>query len=310
MFRGTSPCEINHVQSDLVINSGALIAFPHTCREAAFFYARRGLPVFPVNGKVPYPRTRGFHEATTDAEQISWWWRRWPEANVAIPTGSPSGWTVLDIDGRHDGFASLRHLQAMLQHRLLDLHQAPYAVLATRTAHTGSGRHLVFRSPEEPVLCCTVQFVGLPGIDLRGEGGYIVVPPSLHPNGRHYRWHSFAPIAPFPSLLLDLVRQRERFRCLYPRQDMPLAVRGGLAEPSQLADPAYWLERALQRARVGTRHTCALWLACRLIQQARLTPAQAEPYLRAYAARVPGGGHDYPVSDALRCLSWAHAQLS
>nr|BBH91763.1 hypothetical protein KTC_65140 [Thermosporothrix sp. COM3] len=269
--------------------------------------------MFPVNGKVPYPRTRGFHEATTDAEQISWWWRRWPEANVAIPTGSPSGWTVLDIDGRHDGFASLRHLQAMLQHRLLDLHQAPYAVLATRIAHTGSGRHLVFRSPD-PHLRCTVQFAGLPGIDLRGEGGYIVVPPSLHPNGRHYRWHSFAPIAPFPSLLLDLVRQRERFRRLALARSHP-ALSAPSQQPAstrgaQSITPDDWLARALQRARVGTRHTCALWLACRLIQQARLTPAQAEPYLRAYAARVPGAGHDYPVSDALRCLSWAHAQLS
>lgn len=48
-------------------------AFPQACQEAALLYAQGGIPVFPVHGKVPFPRTKGFHDATTDSDVIGWW---------------------------------------------------------------------------------------------------------------------------------------------------------------------------------------------------------------------------------------------
>src|SRR5947207_203617 len=73
--------------------------------NAALEYARRGLPVFPVTprGKMPLISCRdggrGFKDATTDVEQVSQWWTRWPHANIGMPTGWPSGVYVIDLDG-------------------------------------------------------------------------------------------------------------------------------------------------------------------------------------------------------------------
>src|ERR1019366_5905262 len=86
-------------------------------QAAAQWYAKRGLPVFPVhsapNGACScgvgrcknsgkHPRTaHGFKDATIDAGQIGEWWRKWPNANIAIPTGGISGFLVLDVDPRN-----------------------------------------------------------------------------------------------------------------------------------------------------------------------------------------------------------------
>jgi hypothetical protein len=154
----------------------------------------------------------------------------------------------------------------------------------------------------------TVQFAGLDGIDLRGDGGYIVVAPSLHPNGQRYCWLSLIPPAPFPDLLLGLLEQQERLQRLETARRQPASVlhqHSRSSEVRRISDPNFWLQKAVQRARVGTRHTCALWLACRLIEHVGLTPPQAEPYLRQYVDLVPGGNEDYPLADALKCLEWA-----
>lgn len=107
--------------------------------------------------------------------EIRDWFRRWPEAGVAIVTGEISGLVVLDVDPAHGGEESLQQLQARFG-----------PLPATVEAETGGGgRHLYFRHPGGVVR----NRVGLaPGIDLRAEGGYVVAPPSLHPNGKPYAW--------------------------------------------------------------------------------------------------------------------------
>jgi hypothetical protein len=79
--------------------------------DAALGYARRGLPVFPVRGKSPLTE-HGFRDASTDTDAIGEWWSRFPDANVAIPTGSVSRLVVLDVDPRHGGNESLAALEA------------------------------------------------------------------------------------------------------------------------------------------------------------------------------------------------------
>lgn len=275
----------------------------HSCLEAALLYANRyRLPVFPVRGKVPFPGTKGFKDASLDSDVIRSWWKTWPDANVAIPTGAASRWLVMDFDGPA-GLDSLRCLEAMARHRAADLQQAYRPLRETLIARTRRGVHLVYEYPVQGMRN-TVEFAGLAGVDVRGEGGYIVVAPSLHPDGYRYRWLSFRRPASLPQIALDLQARR---RSNTAQAGIPHPTSGGSHSP-QPGNPEDFLTRALARAQVGSRHTCALWLAWRLIRDAKLTIAQAEDYMRAYVRAVPGGGEDYPLADALQCLYWVAEQ--
>jgi hypothetical protein len=159
--------------------------------EAALQYAGRGWHVFPLHsvkdgrctcgrdcrkqtGK--HPRLRGgFKVATIDARQIEAWWHKWPDANIGIATGAVSGLVVIDIDGA-DGRATLRAL--IEQHEVLP---------RTEIAETARGHHFYFamQSHCPPIPCSTGG-----GLDVRGDGGYAVAPPSLHVTGHVYQWCS------------------------------------------------------------------------------------------------------------------------
>lgn len=140
-----------------------------------------------------HPRTaHGLRDASTDADVIARWWRRWPHANVGVVTGASSSTMVLDVD-LPDGPGALAALER-------DHGRLP----ATLQQRTGSGgRQLFFRLPPGGVgnragLCA--------GLDVRGDGGYVVVPPSVHRSGRRYRWIHRQPPAAAPGWLVDLVR--------------------------------------------------------------------------------------------------------
>src|SRR5262249_38798879 len=144
--------------------------------EHALAYARLGWPVFPVKiTKRPYT-THGFKDASLDEEQIKAWWKSWPFAGIGCSTGQVSGFWVLDIDPRHGGDLSL---ETLIQ---------AYGVLPdTRESRTGGGgRHLYFRWPSDraPRNKQSIE----PGIDTRGDGGYVVLPPSRHHKGGAYAW--------------------------------------------------------------------------------------------------------------------------
>jgi hypothetical protein len=273
--------------------------------KAALLYAQAGLLVFPLRPreKVPIVK-RGLHAATTDEKQIERWWWQFPQANIGIPTGRPSGWIVLDVDPRHGGCDSLKKLQQIFQHHAdaSCRNESPLKTLAQRTG--GGGLHLVFstRNDLDRALRNTVRFAGYPGLDLRAEGGYIVVAPSQHASGERYGWMNKMQPRLFPDLLVVLTRARQRGYSS-PTRDTGQLVSGAIKPPRR--DPAYWLRLALAFAHEGTRHHYALFLACRLLQEAGLSPAQAELWLRNYARQVPHGRHPYPVTDVLACLDWA-----
>ena len=145
---------------------------------AALAYAEAGLAVFPLKPGSKVPATLdGLKSATCDAEQVRAWWQRWPDANVAVRTGGESGLVVLDVDVQRGGAGTLAKLERA--HGRLP-----------RTAETltgGGGRHLLFRHPGREVRN-SVDKLG-PGLDVRGDEGYIVAPPSIHDeSGRPYRW--------------------------------------------------------------------------------------------------------------------------
>jgi hypothetical protein len=197
---------------------------PGSTREAALDYARRGWAVFPLHsvkdgtctcgnracdspGK--HPRTeRGFKDATTDEAVIRAWWGRWHSANVGIRTGTESGLVVVDVDPRHGG-----SIEAV---------EAAFGPLPTtpRALTGGGGTHLFFALPGFAVR----NRVGiLAGVDVRGDGGYIVAPPSRHASGGNYRWDealdpSRAKPAPLPSRLCHALGQKQP-RLTQPRSD-------------------------------------------------------------------------------------------
>jgi putative DNA primase/helicase len=138
--------------------------------ELAARYAANGWPVFPVQprGKEPLTST-GFKAATTDAAQVSKWWDTWPDANVACVPGQ-TGHIVIDIDGP-EGEAAARALGLLSE--------------PTLTVTTARGRHLWFKHPGG-----TIGNVPLADhLDVRGDAGYVLLPPSVHPTGAVYRWH-------------------------------------------------------------------------------------------------------------------------
>ena len=170
---------------------------PHL--QAALYYASRGWHVFPTHTAVDgrcscgsvecgspgkHPRTRaGLQDATTDREQIVQWWTRWPGANVAIRTGVVSGLLVLDLDAKHgDPDAMIAAVEVLAG---ADCPQTTVSLTG------GGGRHLLFAlDPDGGTAANSSGRLGA-GIDVRGENGYIVAPPSLHKSGQTYAWAEY-----------------------------------------------------------------------------------------------------------------------
>ena len=131
---------------------------------AALAYAGRGLPVFPCNPATKRPLTaNGFKDAAADEQTIRAWWSRWPQAMIGVPTGSPSGGWVLDVD------------DPALFERSCRLELPP-----TRRCSTGKGYHLWFRHDAKLPVRNTQTInrgsekvwplADLPGAEVRGEG--------------------------------------------------------------------------------------------------------------------------------------------
>jgi hypothetical protein len=120
-----------------------------------------------------HPRVSGWTErASTDPEEIAGWWRRWPEANVGVVTGAASGIVALDVDPEHGGAATLRRYGSLPE--------------TAQSLTGGGGWHYLFRHPDGEVPNSAGELG--PGLDIRGDGGFVVAPPSVHASGRMYRW--------------------------------------------------------------------------------------------------------------------------
>jgi hypothetical protein len=163
----------------------------------ALAYAARGLPVFPCQEGSKLPLTaHGCRDATTDPQAIRRWWKKSPRANVAVATGGRLA--VLDVDGEPGAF-NLAQLE--IEH----------GTIVTATSKTWTGHHLWFRVPEGVEIGCSTGRVG-GGLDVRGEGGYILAPPSLHPAGITYAWAVQEALAVMPEWLVELARKPDRAR--------------------------------------------------------------------------------------------------
>lgn len=202
---------------------------------AALSYASRGWPVIPIHGYIPevgctcegtiagckpgkHPHIRDWVErASLDSKTITRWYSEWPDANVGVRTGD--GMFALDIDPDHGGDETLAALER--EHdRLPD---------TVESLSGGGGRHLWFLSDGLPVPN-SVSKIGSAlgdGLDVRGDGGLVVVPYSIHQSGRRYEWESChgpddVPLARAPAWLLDAARRPpQRLRGRAPLVSLP-----------------------------------------------------------------------------------------
>lgn len=144
--------------------------------RAALWYARHGWHIFPLRPwtKEPFAKL-GVYQATTNLARISAWWRCWPQANIGLHCGG-SGILALDADAYKDTYAGDSLLSWENEETVTNL-------------TGGGGTHLLFRMPDVARYGnATGQLPA--GVDVRGYGGYIVLPPSIHPNGRRYQWEA------------------------------------------------------------------------------------------------------------------------
>jgi hypothetical protein len=150
------------------------IATPNSqFREAAIWYAKNGLPVFPLRPRSKKPLTQhGFKDAVTDLKQIERWWTHTPNANIGIQLGARSRLLLLDLDYRG----------AAVVHERNDLIRLFGPIPDTAEVVTGSGgRHIYFRYDGSKVPREIAK-----GVELKAHGAYSVAPPSIHPNGTEY----------------------------------------------------------------------------------------------------------------------------
>lgn len=170
--------------------------------EAARWYASRGLKSFPVtlNGtkKQPLKGSNGFYDATDNPAILADWFDKRNPPALGVRTGAESGVFVIDADPKNGGMETL-----------YEMFGGPANLPDTWQSETPSGgRHVWFKHPGYPIQCK----VGLlEGIDVRGDGGYVVAPPSIRPDGPCYRWiEDLRPgpceLAEAPDWLLDMVR--------------------------------------------------------------------------------------------------------
>lgn len=168
-------------------------------KEWALWYAGMGLAVFPVQARGKAPLTpHGCKDAATVRKQIEVWWDRWPEANIGIATGS--GLMVVDVDSHEaDGKASMKEWEAVNG-------KLPMTWIS-RTG--GGGLHVFFQTDEAVRNRAGV----LPGVDIRGVGGLIVAPPSIHESGKRYEWIKSPreqALAVAPDTLIELCMGRKK----------------------------------------------------------------------------------------------------
>lgn len=166
--------------------------------EFALAYAEMGWHVIPLHSVIygpngpqcscrknctspaKHPLTpNGLKNATTRPDWIKAWWHKWPHANIGIVTGEISNLIVIDVDNKNGGEFSLEKVEE-------ENGRLPH----TLEVITGSGgMHFFFKHPGKPITNKAGTILGK-GIDIRGDGGYVVAAPSVHISGNNYEWEA------------------------------------------------------------------------------------------------------------------------
>lgn len=140
--------------------------------EAALAYSEKGFSVIPIRpDKQPFIQWKEFQKRRATKEEIKKWVSQWPGAMIGIVTGEISGVFVVDCDSE----AAYQKIQELLPDSFI-----------TCIAKTPRGYHLYLIYPKGQVIGNAAGI--MPGVDVRGEGGYIIAPPSVNAEGKAYTW--------------------------------------------------------------------------------------------------------------------------
>ncbi len=217
-----------------------------------------GKPDCGKPGKHPHIK-KWQNEGTDDPDVIKGWFRKWPDMNIGVQTGSASRLIVIDVDPRHGGDDSLHEREK--EHGELP---------PTKEVLTGGGgRHLPFKYDGK--IKNSVGKLG-PGLDIRGENGFVVAPPSVHESGRKYEWEVAGYDTEMPELPSWVV----------DRLDEPTV--GGLA--SDLREPIPH----------GERQAAAVSFAGTLLKRFGPDPERIFPHLRLFIDENAEDGGNCPDS--------------
>ncbi len=212
------------------------------CLAAALRYAGAGWPVLPVIPGEKVPATpHGFHDASTDPDRITAWWKASPGRNVGIATGAP-GPDVLDID-RHPGGSGFPALNHLLREGIVP---RPLAIVRT----PGGGIHAYFKGTGQ-----RNGHVPAEHVDFRSRGGYVVAPPSVV-GGRRYQVARHEP----GEATFDWDAAR---KVLDPQPERPKPAREPAADgPRDVTHLAGWVASQPE----GNRNAGLFWAACRAVE--------------------------------------------
>jgi putative DNA primase/helicase len=154
--------------------------------DAALSYASRNLAVFPCEKKHPLIAS-GFKAASKNPTHVREWWQRWPDAQIALPTGKVNRLFVIDVDGP-DGASAFAKVNA-----------PETFTVETSPCHF----QFWFQQPDGIKTRCSASVIA-PQLDTRGDGGYTIAPPSVHhETGKPYRIIQDVPWVDIPSFFLD-----------------------------------------------------------------------------------------------------------
>ncbi len=271
-----------------------------TALEAAIGYRRRGWSVIPLRGEgTVEERKRPLleswepyqHQRPTE-ETIREWWAKWPTANLGLVMGKISGLVALDLDGLHAA-------------RLV--RQAGVLLPKTAAVQTGRGFHALFRHPGTKVANRTKLLSDghASAVDVRGDGGYIVAPPSIHGSGRRYLW--VVPpeegVAELPPGLLALLEQPAHYANDPSKSDVGWveAAMAGVAEGQRNETAArlagYWMavtsgnESATRVVMHEWARRCIPPMAERELDATIASIARRDTHQRRHEAEKPTQGH-------------------
>ncbi len=263
--------------------------------QAAAAYAAYGFPVFPckptsdkaAGSKAPFlpgESAPGAHDgghwlASTEANTVAGWWRRWPTALIGFPTGRRTGTVVIDLDTKERSAAvMLNALRAYCGGGLSAFDPQSHVLLHPAIAVTQSGGlHLYFAWDEaRPVKNRAGLFrvpikegtasPDLDHIDVRGEGGYVIAPPSVMDNGRAYVWKVRPAKGDNGRWLLPPLPAR-LWRVLSPppaAAPRPVAAYRPGQRSAYVEAKISGVLRTLREAREGERNAVIFWAACRM----------------------------------------------
>lgn len=206
-----------------------------TLGKAAEALARHGYYVFPLKPRGKTPIIKAWRtNSSNKIDTIREWWGKHPDANIGIDVGK-SHKVVIDLDLK-DGVNGPASWADLTQRLGLTVH--------TAISLTGGGGQHLFFDAGELAIGNSQSKLG-PGIDVRGDGGYIVAPPSIHESGKAYKWDGTTTIEPLPSALAELLNRpddtaesADPWKCYTladarrPRPEMKWYVRGIVAERS------------------------------------------------------------------------------